>query len=208
MDYEVILAADFMELVEFSAKIPQGKLATAAGKFLEIRQKAGGQDLRQYIGNSFVRQRLATLAQESPYHLSAKMLLIQSSGTRPTLVSRSVLAAELRRAIAPVHWIHELQDHQFRETDLGKIGRSYEAARTQVDGLLRYAAKNDKLLVENTQQMVIGVRNIERAARSRGEDYIVRGEISEALKNFKKLHVNVVNTLATETGDEAPGANH
>jgi hypothetical protein len=204
MEYEVILAADFKELVEFSAKTPQGKLATATAKFREIRQKAGTQDLRQYIANSFVRQRLATLAQESPYHVSAKMLLTQSSGTRPTIVSRSVLAAELRRAIAPVHWIHGIQEYQLQGTDLGEIGKAYEAGRTRVDALLRYAAKNDKILVENTQQMVIGVRNIERAARSRGEDYIVRTEINEALKNFKKLYVSVANTLATETGEEGP----
>lgn len=204
MDYEVILAADFKELVEFSAKTPQGKLATATGKFSEIRQKAGTQDLRQYIANSFVRQRLATLAQESPYHVSAKMLLIQSSGTRPTIVSRSVLAAELRRAIEPLHWIHGIQEYQLQGTDMGQIGKSYDAGRTRVDALLRYAAKNDKILIENTQQMVIGVRNIERAARSRGEDYIVRTQVNEALKNFKKLYVSVVNTLATETGEEPP----
>lgn len=204
MEYEVLLAADFKQLTEFAAKNPQGPLASPIAKFREIRDKAGSMDVRQYIANSYVRQRLAAVLQEAPYHISAKMLLIQAAGNRPTLVARSVLAAELRRAIAPVHWLFSTQEHQYTSSDLEKVSSTYESSRSKVDALLRYTEKNDRLLVENTQEMVIAIRSIDRAARARGEDYIVRTGVSSALKNFKKLYAKVVTELAVEAGEEPP----
>ncbi|MCU0749906.1 MAG: hypothetical protein MUF13_10225 [Akkermansiaceae bacterium] len=204
MEYEVLLAADFKQLTEFAAKNPQGTLASPIAKFREIRDKVGTTDVRQYIANSFVRQRLAAVLQEAPNHISAKMLLIQAAGNRPTLVARSVLAAELRRAIAPIHWLYTTQEYQYTSSDLEKVSSAYESSRSKVDALLRYAEKNDRLLVENTQEMVIAIRNIDRAGRARGEDYIVRNNVSSALKNFKKLYAKVVSELAIEVGEEPP----
>lgn len=204
MEYEVLLAADFKQLAEFAAKNPQGSLASPIAKFREIRDKAGSTDVRQYIANSFVRQRLAAVLQEAPNHISAKMLLIQAAGNRPTLVARSVLAAELRRAIAPVQWLYTTQEHQYASSDLEKVSSAYESSRSKVDALLRYAEKNDRILVENTQEMVIAIRSIDRAGRARGEDYIVRTGVSSALRNFKKLYAEVVTELAVEAGEEPP----
>lgn len=207
MEYEVLLAENFSQLAEFAAKKPKGDLASPIAKFREIREKAGTMDVRQYIANSFVRQRLAAVLQEAPYHVSAKMLLIQAAGNRPTLVARSVLAAELRRAISSVHWLFKTPDHQFASSDLEKVSSAYESSRGKVDALLRYAEKNDRILVENTQEMVIAIRSIDRAGRARGEDYIVRTGLSNALKNFKKLYAKVVTELAVEAGEEPPEFN-
>ena len=204
IEYEVLLAENFSQLAAFAAKDPQGDLASPLGKFREIREKAGTMDVRQYIANSFVRQRLAAVLQEAPSHVSAKMLLIQAAGNRPTLVARSVLAAELRRAILPVQWLFQTQDHQFVGSELEKVSSTYESSRSKVDALLRYAEKNDRSLVENTQEMVIAIRSIDRASRARGEDYNVRIGISNALKNFKKLYVKVATQLAVEAGEDPP----
>ena len=47
--------------------------------------------------------------QDFPFHVSAKMLLIQASGNRPLLVARPVLAAEIRRALEPMAWLGNLR---------------------------------------------------------------------------------------------------
>jgi hypothetical protein len=180
MDYEVLLAADFKQLLELSAKKPEGAVSSAAAKFREIREKAGSQDVRQYIGNSFVKQRLMAVLQDAPMHFSAKMLLVQAAGNRPTTVLRPVLAAEIRRALEPMGWIIEMPEYQNEIPADKKIGETYDLCRSQVDGLQRYAEKNDLPLVEQAREVLICLRNLDRATRARGESYIVSENIRSA----------------------------
>ena len=162
LEYEVLLAANFKELLDRSAKIPPESLAKAVTQFGIIRDKVGTQDVRHYITNRFVRQRLAEVSQDAPCHFSAKMLLVQATGERPTLVPRKVLAAELRRVVAPMDWIcnnaeivHEEWKvtreknvakynplgYQFSAPDIMKVGQIYDSARIHIERLQRCVEK-------------------------------------------------------------------
>lgn len=202
MDYEVMLAADFTQLLELSGKTPQGPLAAAISEFGKIRERLGNQDVRQYIANTFVKQRLMAVLQDAPSHFSSKMLLVQAAGSRPTLLPRPVLAAEIRRALEPMAWILSLQDYDsLKSADLPKFGETYELCRTRVDALERYAEKNDRPLIEKAREVVIGVRNIDRATRTRGEDYVVTQAIQKARSEFKLLSKPFNEELAIAIGD-------
>ncbi|MFZ9938632.1 MAG: hypothetical protein ACO3JG_16470, partial [Luteolibacter sp.] len=102
LDHEVLLARDFDHLLTLAAKRPPAEIATATTSFADLRQRASGPDLRDYLANRFVRQRLEELASQASWHASASMLALQSAGLRPFVIHRAVLAAELRMAIAPM----------------------------------------------------------------------------------------------------------
>jgi len=204
LDYEVLLAGNFQELVKLSAKSPEESLAKSLANFREIREKAGSQPLGQYAANSFVRKRLVEIVQEAPNHFSAKMLAIQGAGDRPTYIPRMVLAAELRRAIEPMEWLVQPGGLDLELPEVAKLGLTSEVCRTQVDRLARYAEKNDKPLLDRVQAMVIGIRTLDRAARSRGDNYEVQGSILSSYAALRRVYQTVAGELASELGEPPP----
>lgn len=205
MKYEVLLASDFKQLLAMAAKNPDNSLAPAIQKFGEIRDKSANQEIRQYIGNPFVRQRLGEVSQEAPGHLSAKLLLLQALGKRPTLIARKVLANKLRQAVDPMAWISVNPYDELSDSALSKLGATYDSCRAAIDGIERYVDKNDRSLIDQTRDVIATVRALERAARSRAESWIVREAIrvarEEVVHQAKKLN----ETLSREAGD-APNA--
>jgi len=206
MEYEVLLAADFKQLLELSAKTPEGPVANATAEFRRIRERAGTQDVRQYIANSFVKQRLTAVYQDAPVHFSSKMLLIQAAGNRPTLVVRSVLASEIRRSLEPMVWLVKTQDNGGDFPEASKIGQTYEICRTRVDALERYADKGDRSLIDHARELVIAIRNLDRATRTRGENYVVQQAVRSAHTELNRQAKEFNEELAGAVGDSlAPG---
>ena len=204
LDYEVLLAADFRELLELAAKVPNDAMAGVSAKFREIREKAGSQPAGQYVANPFIRRRLADLSLEAPYHFSAKMLAIQGAGNRPTEIPQMVLASELLRAIAPMAWIVDrstLNEGGDGDFSLDQLGAIYETCRVQVEALDRYLRLEDRELVLRVKNMLALIRTMDRAARARGEDYLVRGETENARSILTRAHRAVVEELVPLAGD-------
>ncbi|MEI6176159.1 MAG: hypothetical protein WCS43_04640 [Verrucomicrobiota bacterium] len=205
MKYEVLLASDFKQLLALAAKKPDASLATTLQKFGEIRDKSVNQEIRQYIANPFVRQRLAEVSQDVPYHLSAKMLLLQAEGKRPTLIVRRVLASKLRQAVEPMAWISENPDDDLSDSALTKLGSTDDACRSLIDGFERYTDKNDRALIDQTRDVVATVHSLERAARTRAEYYIMRNAIRASREELIRQAKELNEMLSREVGD-APTA--
>ena len=217
LEYEVLLAKDFRQLLELSAKTPDESLAKANKQFHEIRDRQGSQEIRQYIDNRFVRQRLAEMQQEYPYHISAKMLWVQATGKRPTLLTRAVLAAELRRAIEPMDWLVRTAElvyapwenggngktTEFTAADIARFAPSMESCRSRLDALeQRSTDKNDRDLVDRTRKSVIAIRGLDKAARTRGASYQVTAAVHTACGEFLNNYKELSKLLAHETGEQ------
>jgi hypothetical protein len=206
-EYEVLLAADFPDLVRLSAKNPEETMAKFMGNFREIREKANLQAVGQYVANSFVRKRLVEIVQEAPFHASAKMLAIQGAGSRPAFLPRAVLAAELQRAIEPMAWFVRKDGFEIDFSELGRINSSGEICKTQVDRLVRYADKDGRILLERVQDMVNGIRALDRAARARGDDYYdPQSGLFSAHVTLRTAYQSVAADLAAAAGDVVPVA--
>lgn len=204
LDYEVLLAADFRELLELSAKAPDDAIAGVSAKFQEIREKAAGQPVGQYVANPFIRRRLADLSMEAPYHFSAKMLAIQGAGNRPTEIPRTVLASELLRVIGPMAWIVDRSiyiQNGSGDFNLDQLTATYESCRVQVEALDRYLRLDDRELVLRVKNMVALIRSMDRVARARGEDYLVREAAENARSVLIRAHRAVVDELVALAGD-------
>ncbi len=204
LDYEVVLAANFQELLDLSAKNPSESIARSSEKFQEIRSKSASQPISQYVANVFIRRRLAELAQEAPNHFSARMLAIQGAGNRPTQVPRAVLVPEMRRAIAPLAWLvgpPDPFDGPIGNAVTEKISRTYEACRSQVDGFERYVTTEDRDLLLRVKEMLADVRTLERAARSRGDYFVILESVLSAQAVLIRSYERISETLAETAGD-------
>ena len=216
LEYEVLLAKDFQQLLELSAKTSDETLAKSSKQFHTIREMQGSQEIRQYIANRFVRLRLEDVKLDTPYHFSANMLLIQASGKRPTLVTRPVLAAELRRAIDPMDWIARTAElvfspwengnngkiTEFTAADLAKFIPTLDLCRSRIDALERYTDKNDRELVERTRKSVIAIRSLDKAVRTRGTTYQVTAAIHTACGEFLNSYKGLSELLARAAGEQ------
>jgi hypothetical protein len=197
--YEVLLAKDFKQLLELSAKEPESEYAVPFGQFAEIRAKATPQSVGSYLTNSFVRRRLTEISQAAPSHYSAKMLLIQGSGNRPTLIPRAVMVSEIRRALEPVAEVAQSVNQS--ATFPGDLGAIYESCRSALDGLQRYAGKEERPLLGQAQELVAVIRTMDRVSRTKSGSYD-NGSLYETQMGFIKLFNTVSTTL--EAGGEPP----
>jgi hypothetical protein len=188
-DYEVVLASNFKELLELSAKEPAEPFATASELFQQIREKIGSQAIGQYVANTYIRRRLADLYQQAPYHASVKMLGIQGAGNRPVQFSRVIFATELRHTLEPLDWLLKRPDAELAEADYAKIAPSYEAFLEGFERITRYAARSEDDLITKAKELITQVRNLERATRSRGDYY-------EAQLALNVAHVTLMRTYS------------
>ena len=223
-EYEVLLAENFQQLLDLTAKTPDEPLAESTVKFREFRERVGTQDVRQHLGNRLVRQRLGEIVQATPFHYSARMLLLQASGTRPTVVTRPVLASELRRAIEPMDWIVKkavnlyspvtvkypkkqtdyVEGCEIRQADITKMNQTIDHCRLRVEGLLRYADRNDRNLWDRTRKAVVSFRRIEKASKTRAFPYLVADAIRISYGEIIELQNELNVTYANEIGEPPP----
>jgi len=205
MDYEVLLARDFRHLLDLTAKQPPEAVAAASAKFHAIRSRMGTEDVRSYVANRFVRPRLGELAQEAPYHASAALLFTQASGQRPTVICRAALNAELIRACEAMSWVPGTEGRDLDVSEIDQLGKLQDVFRKRLDELSALAAKTDQDLIESSRALIQPLRDIERAARGRGEYYMQIGEIWRARSNFIRLFQKLETNLAEEARKLAKG---
>lgn len=192
LKYEVLLAKDFKQALELSTKVTPEAYAGPLGQFAEIQAKATTQSVGPYVTNSFVRRRLTEISQAAPFHYSAKMLLVQGSGNRPTLVPRGVMLAEIRRALEPVTGVAKAVNQSGAYA--GSMATVHENARTALDGLQRYAGKEERPLLAQAQDLVAFVRTMDRTARVR-TGVNNTSSLGDVQQQFTKLYATVSITL-------------
>ena len=200
MKYEVVLADNLKELVEYSAKGGNGPLVDASARFAEIRGKMGTMPVSQYVANRFVRQRLSEISQSCPDHLSSRMLSIQGAGERPTRLPKNILAAEIRRAVEAVSTIVRDWDH---ELDSSQIEGIFEGCRKRLDPLERYVDTQDREFFGEARDLLTAVRTLARALRTRDNfDDSYPHPAQQANDSLKAQYAKLRAKLTETAGDE------
>ena len=201
LEYEVLLAANFQELLDLTEKSPGENLAKASAQFREIREKTGSQAIGQYLSNNFVRRRLAEITQDAAYHYSAKMLALQGAGNRPAFISRAVLASELRHAIEPINGLVKQDFYSIELSQLNQLVSTQEPCRNELNRLLRYAEKGDRELLSRVQDMVAAIRALERSLKTRDEFASGITDSFSPYSTLVRIHAEVTAELATAISD-------
>ena len=169
MNYQVLLAKDFKQLLELSAQQPDGAVRKAISNFEAIQVEGNGRQTAPFVARTSVRRALTELAQAAPFHASARMLAVQGAGDRPSYVSRRVLLAELRIALEPMQWLVAHGQNPFKPDQQKKISETFETCRSAVEQLLRISEKADHATLEQALEMLASIRALYRASRSRSD---------------------------------------
>ncbi len=205
MKYEVVLADNLKELVEYSAKAGSGELAEASVKFAEIRDKMGSNPVTQYVANRYVRQRLGEIAQACPDHLSARMLFIQGGGERPSRLPKQILASEIRRALEPMT---ELPADWNDNLDANLIDATHEKCRALLDPLERYVDIRDRDFYSHAKDLLTTVRTLGRVKRTARDSFengnTNRKATEEAFGIVKTTYAKLRVELAEAANDDEP----
>ncbi len=201
-DYEVVLASNFQELLDLSAKEPAEPIAKASELFQQVREKLGTQPIGQYVANTFIRRRLSDIFQQAPNHASAKMLGIQGAGNRPIQVSRVIFATELRHALEPLEWLLKKTEPRLDASEYPNIMPSYEAFLERFDPLTRYAERSEDDLITKTKDLISQIRTLERATRSRGDYYEAQLALNAAHTALIKTYTAFSELLDTACDDK------
>lgn len=205
MKYEVVLADNLKELVEYSAKAGTGELADASVKFAGIRDKMGSNAVTQYVANRYVRQRLGEIAQACPDHLSARMLFIQGGGERPSRLPKQILASEIRRALEPMtalpaDWNDNL--------DANLIDATHEKCRALLDPLERYVDIRDRDFYGHAKNLLTTVRTLGRVKRTARDNFdngnTNRKATEEAFGIVRTTYAKLRAELAEVANDDEP----
>lgn len=205
MKYEVVLADNLKELVEYSAKAGSGGLADASVKFAEIRDKMGSNPVTQYVANRYVRQRLGEIAQACPDHLSARMLFIQGGGERPSRLPKQILASEIRLALEPMT---ELPADWNDNLDANLIDATHEKCRALLDPLERYVDIRDRDFYSHAKDLLTTVRTLGRVKRTARDSFengnTNRKAIEEAFGVVRAAYAKLRVELAEAANDDEP----
>lgn len=197
-DYEVLLAANFQELLKLSAKNPDELTANSIASFKSIRDELGTLSVDEYVVKELVRRRLEEISQNLPNHFSSKMLFVQGSGKRPIYSTLKVLASELRLALEPMEWVAQRPVQEFASSEVERLHSSWELCFTQVERLKRYSEGKDALLVERVGDVVADLRTLDRTTRRRNQTL----EAFTSYGNFRKNYQNTAREITRIIGDE------
>ena len=204
MKFEVILADNVKQLVEFSAKDGKNDVTDASVKFAEIRDKMGSTAVSLYVANRFIRQRLGEIAQASPKHASARMLFIQGGGDRPTRLPKQILASEIRRALEPMA---VLPSDDIDSIDIALIDTTNDKCHALLDPLERYVDIGDRDFFGKAKELLILLKTFSRVKRaSRDYDFNSGGgkrpNPYEAYRAVKAAYSNLRTELAVVANDD------
>jgi hypothetical protein len=96
----------------------------------------------------------------------------------------------------------------FTASDIAKFGPADDLCRSRVDALERYAAKNDRDLLDIARKNIGAIRMLERATRTRGLAYAVSEAIRSACGDLLVQHKEFSEMLAREAGDPPVASPH
>jgi hypothetical protein len=201
MKYEVILVDNLKELIEFSGGGSQSGLNADSLKFAEIREKMGGLSLSHYVAMPSVHQRLGEIAQSSPMHFSARMLALHGGASRPTQISKQILASEVRRALEPMT---ALSTDPNMKIEASLIDTIHETCRASLDPLGRYVDVHEGNFYSHAQDMLVNLRTLGRIRRSTREINNISNAVAalQAFNIMKMSYMKVCEELSSVADDE------
>lgn len=203
--YEVLVAPSLDEFATLSSKESDAKHQEIYSKFKVIKDTAAGKSMGTYLNNKIVRERLQEIVSQAPYHLSAKVLLIYGSVSRPRYLTREALAAEIWRKVDVVSELAKIHDfYSINSNQLSKLNDLYEKMRDDLRDLERYTDSRNTDLLREAKETVASVRSFGREFEGKGEMWEKHEKISAAHDSMEESNRKLLDKLSELTGDPRP----
>jgi hypothetical protein len=205
LKYEVLVASSLAEYVMLSCKEGSKQHEEIRNKFEIIQEKATDNALGVYLTNKFVRERLQEIVDQAPYHLSAKVLNIYGSVSRPRYLTREALAAEIWRKVDAITEIGKIENiHEINSNQLDRLDELYKKMRDDLKDLERYTDSRHTDLLKEAKDLVASVRGLGREFEGKDERWGKYDEIESARGKMMRANRELLEKLAELTGDPRP----
>ncbi|MGJ8633036.1 MAG: hypothetical protein ACSHX7_03885 [Luteolibacter sp.] len=206
LNNEVLLASSNDEFIALCAQKPSEAIAPVREKFDEIREKSEGNEAGAYLANRYVRQRLEEIANEAPYHVSAKLLAVQGSGRRPPMLSEKILASEIWRIIVPVSAEVKVDfpNRVSSNETINGLKEKSEDLRVKLDAVERYTDLRNRELFNEAVDVATSLRDISRALDGRGEYFEKYSEASKEQLKLRSGYKQLMKKLEKIVGANLP----
>jgi hypothetical protein len=203
--YEVLVASSLEEYVTLASKDASDKHEEISNKFKIIREKATSKMMSNYLSNKFVRERLQEIIDQAPYHLSAKVLNIYGSASRPRYLTREALGAEIWRKVDVISEIVKIKDFdEINSNQLAKLDELYRKMRDDLRELDRYTDSRDADLLKEGKDLVAAVRGFGREFEGEEEMRQKYEKIQVEMDTMIRLNSELLEKLTKLTGDPLP----
>ena len=203
--YEVLVASSLEEYVTLASKDASDQHEEISNKFKIIKEKATGKMMSNYLSNKFVRERLQEIIDQAPYHLSAKVLNIYGSASRPRYLTREALGAEIWRKVDVISEIVKIKDFdEINSNQLAKLDELYRKMRDDLRELDRYTDSRDADLLKEGKDLVAAVRGFGREFEGEEEMRQKYEKIQVEMDTMIRLNSELLEKLTKLTGDPLP----
>ncbi|MFK7851386.1 MAG: hypothetical protein AB8D78_10450 [Akkermansiaceae bacterium] len=201
LNNEVLLGATNEQFIKLCSKKRSPEQEAIHQKFQEIVEKANGNPIGPYLANRYVRQRLEEIVKAAPYHLSAKLLVLQGSPVRPRYLSKEVLAAEVWRAIDP---LGAAIGSGLEPSHTQQLDQAYNSMREEIESLEKHTDLRSQGVINEAKDLLSKTRSYMRTLRGSGELWERMDEILEARKELIKTNNEVRESLSEISGEPLP----
>ena len=183
--YEVLVVSSLDSALQLasSGSDPEG-LVEAAPQFEELRRIATSKPVGELAVNTHVQARLNTICEAAPFHLSARMLLLQGSGRRPTRLDLATFRQELIRDLEPMNRVIWADTAKLTSVTLEQ---SFNECSKRLDSIETLVRVEDRPLREEAVGMANTLRTLARL-RKQGLTTAAFTELHIQLKaNYSKF---------------------
>ncbi|MGJ8678131.1 MAG: hypothetical protein ACSHX0_11485 [Akkermansiaceae bacterium] len=146
----------------------------ASELFQTIQDLTAKMTVPQMAVNQAVKARLSEILTLAPYHLSAQMLLLQSSRQRPTKLSKKALSLEMLPVITDINDLLN-EDNGYDYYNSGslilKFDTMHEKSREALDELSPYVDGDHDTIYQNAITLANDCRSISLALKRLMRDY-------------------------------------
>jgi hypothetical protein len=203
--YEVLVASSLDDYVTLAGKDTSGQHEEIYNKFKVIKDKSAGTSMGAYLTNKFVRERLQEIVDQAPYHLSAKILNIYGSVSRPRYLTREALGSEIWRKIDVITEIAKIEDfYGINSNQLAKLDEHYKRMRDDLRDLERYTDSRNTELLKEAKEVVNSVRGFGKEFEGKAEMWEKYDKIKSAHGTMSRTNRELLEKLSTLTGDPQP----
>lgn len=203
--YEVLVASSLEEFTTLASKDVSGQHEEIYNKFKIIKEKSTGSVMGAYLTNKFVRERLQEIVDQAPYHLSAKILNIYGSVSRPRYLTREALGAEIWRKVDVITEIAKLENiYAINSNQLAKLDEFYKKMRDDLRDLERYTDSRNADLLKEAKELVTSVRGFGKEFEGKQEMWEKYDKIVSAREAMIRANRELLEEISTLTGDKVP----
>lgn len=186
---EIIVVSDLTEAAKYYGSKDDESIHEATANFQQIQSVAANRPVGPLMTNTSVRQKLNAIIAVMPNHLSAKMLLLQSVGNRPTKLDGPYVAYELRKIISP--YFSVIHKGSPSVINSQKLSGSIRAIENDLKYFERYVSSDQRDLFRDCQKLTKLLDGVARSVGKQDSKYHER-KAKDSFDEAKQIHQKIM----------------